>query len=112
LRRDGWLTGDIIYDSEHGLAGGDLYEIEDPNRPPVAPASDASEDLLVTVLERGAPTGVDLSLATARARASAQLAQLSPRTRRFMNPQPHPVGLDRYVHDRKQQLIAEARAHA
>ena len=119
LRRDGWLTGDIIYDSERGLtarhagSGGiDLYEIEDPNRPPVTPASDGGEDLLVTVLERGAPTAVDLSLASARTRAAAQLAQLSPRTKRFLNPQPHPVGLDRHVHDRKQQLIAEARARA
>jgi len=112
LRRDGWLTGDIIYDSERGLAGGELYEIEDPSRPPLAPASDGGEDLLVTVLERGVPTGVDLSLAAARVRAAAQLAQLSPRTKRFLNPQPHPVGLDRHVHDRKQQLIAEARTRA
>jgi hypothetical protein len=36
--------------------------------------------------------------------------QLSPRTRRFLNPQPYPVGLDAHVHTRKQQLIAEARA--
>lgn len=112
LRRDGWLTGDVIYDSEHGLAGTELYDIEDPSKPPQSPASDAGEDLLVTALDRGAPTAVDLSLAAARARAAAQLAQLSPRTKRFLNPQPYPVGLDRHVHDRKRQLVAEARAHA
>ena len=48
-------------------------------------------------------------LATARARAAGELAQLSVRTRRFMNPQPYPVGLDDHVHERKLALIAEAR---
>ena len=43
------------------------------------------------------------------ARAAADLARLSPRTRRFLNPQPYPVGLDRAVHARKQELIAAAR---
>jgi nicotinate phosphoribosyltransferase len=119
LRAGGWLAGDIIYDSEHGLAAGharlggyELYEIEEPMRPPFAPPSDAAEDLLVTVLERGAPTEADLTLVGARARAAAELAQLSPRTKRFLNPQPYPVGLDRHVHERKQQLIAEAHHHA
>jgi hypothetical protein len=49
------------------------------------------------------------ALAAARERAAADLAALSIRSRRFMNPQPHPVGLDRHVHTRKQQLIAAAR---
>ena len=42
--------------------------------------------------------------------AARELAELSPRARRFLNPQPYPVGLDPHVHARKQQLIAEARA--
>ena len=66
-------------------------------------------DLLVRYLERGEAVRVPEDLATCRARAAAELAQLSPRTRRFHNPQPYPVGLDRHVHMRKQQLIADAR---
>jgi nicotinate phosphoribosyltransferase len=62
------------------------------------------------VLDRGAPTDVPLDLETARRRAAAELAELSPRTKRFLNPQPYPVGLDRNVHERKRELIAEARA--
>jgi nicotinate phosphoribosyltransferase len=110
LRRDGWLSGDIIYDSEHGLSGPALYDIDDPTRPPVSPATDDADDLLATVLDRGAPTGAQLDLETARKRAAADLAALSPRTRRFLNPQPYPVGLDRHVHGRKQALIAAARS--
>ena len=109
LRAGGMLSGDIIYDSEHGLAATSLHDIEDPTRPPVTPAADEAEDLLVPVLDRGEPTAVELDLETARRRAAADLAALSPRTRRFLNPQPHPVGLDPHVHARKLELIAAAR---
>jgi nicotinate phosphoribosyltransferase len=61
------------------------------------------------VLDRGQPTAAPLDLETARRRAASDLAALSPRTKRFMNPQPYPVGLDRHVHERKQQLVAAAR---
>jgi nicotinate phosphoribosyltransferase len=106
----GELVADIIYDSEHGLAGDELFDLEDLSRPPTRPAALESHDLLQTYLDCGEPTAAPLDLESARARAVADLAALSPRTRRFMNPQPHPVGLDRHVHDRKQQLIADARA--
>jgi nicotinate phosphoribosyltransferase len=109
LRAGGQLTGDIIYDSEHGLAGDELYDIEVPSRPAFRPACDAAEDLLVTVLAGGQPAAAPQDLHAARARAAAELAALSPRTRRFLNPQPHPVGLDAHVHARKQQLVADAR---
>jgi hypothetical protein len=49
-------------------------------------------------------------LEAARARAHADLEALSVRTKRFLNPQPYPVGLDGHVHRRKLELIAEARA--
>jgi nicotinate phosphoribosyltransferase len=110
LRHDGGLSGDIIYDSEHGLSGPTLYDIEEPTRPPLSPAFDDADDLLTTVLDRGQPTGAQLDLATARQRAANELAALSPRTRRFLNPQPYPVGLDRHVYVRKQALIAAVRS--
>jgi nicotinate phosphoribosyltransferase len=109
LRSDGVLSGDIIYDSEHGLSGPMLYDIEDPTRPAISPSFDDADDLLTMILDRGQPTGAQLDLATARQRAASDLAALSPRTRRFLNPQPYPVGLDRHVHARKQALIAAAR---
>jgi len=111
FRRDGELVGDVIYDSEAGLSGPQLHDIEDPMRPAWAPAFETGEDLLVTMLDGGRVVRAPERLEVVRARAAAELRQLSPRTRRFMNPQPYPVGLDKHVHTRKQQLIAAARGH-
>jgi nicotinate phosphoribosyltransferase len=110
LRHGGELAGDVIYDSEHGIAEPYLlHDIEDPLRPAWEPVYDSVEDLLVTIIERGSPrTAPDIE--TARRRAAADLASLSVRTRRFVNPQPYPVGLDAHVHRRKRELIAAARA--
>lgn len=108
LRRGDELVGDVIYDDGH-YSGPTLYDVEEPHRAPFTPAFDRADDLLVRYLERGALVREPDTLEAARARAGAELAQLSPRTRRFLNPQPYPVGLDRRVHDRKQALIAAAR---
>jgi len=109
LRRGGQLVGDVIYDREAGFAGPEMRDIEDPTRPEWSPTHDSAEDLLVTYLDRGKPVVAPDDLETARARAARELATLSSRTRRFLNPQPYPVGLDRHVHERKQELIAAAR---
>jgi nicotinate phosphoribosyltransferase len=112
LRRGGELVGDIIYDSEVGLsrpASPLLHDIEDPLRAPYQPAFDDASDLLVTYLRGGAVVREPDTIEVARARCARELDQLSPRARRFLNPQPYPVGLDPYVHARKQQLIAQAR---
>jgi nicotinate phosphoribosyltransferase len=77
--------------------------------PGQTPAHDRADDLLVRVLDRGAPVGELPDLEASRARAAAELAALSPRTRRFLNPQPTPVGLDDYVHAHKLAMVAEAR---
>ena len=110
FRRGGELVADIIYDVENSQAfPTKLYDIEDLMRPPLKIEWDDSEDLLSCVIDRGEPVGTAPDLEAARARAKADLAALSPRTKRFLNSQPYPVGLDQHVHDRKQQLIAEAR---
>jgi nicotinate phosphoribosyltransferase len=109
LRRDGEMVGDIIFDRERGVAAPTLHDIEDPSRAPHTPNHDDSEDLLVTYMQRGEMARAPDDLETARARAAKQLESLSVRTKRFLNPQPYPVGLDRHVHARKQQLIKEAR---
>jgi nicotinate phosphoribosyltransferase len=110
LRRGNELVGDVIYDSEVGYSGPAMHDIEDPMRPAHTPTFETGEDLLVRMLDHGSPVRTPDSVTTARDRARAELPQLSPRTRRFFNPQPYPVGLDRHVHTRKQQLIAKARA--
>jgi nicotinate phosphoribosyltransferase len=109
LRNAGELVGDIIYDAEAGLAAPVLHDIEDPFRPAYAPVFDDAVDLLVTYLRAGQPVCEADAIEVARARCARELAELSPRARRFLNPQPYPVGLDPHVHTRKQVLVAEAR---
>ena len=108
LWRAGEMVGDIIYDSERGYAGPAIHDIEHPVLPAYSPPYDRVEELLVRAMDRGRRLPLP-DLAAARARATRELAALSPRTRRFMNPQPYPVGLDDKVHARKLQLVAEAR---
>ncbi|HLL24520.1 MAG TPA: nicotinate phosphoribosyltransferase, partial [Kofleriaceae bacterium] len=109
LRRGGELVGDVIFDEAYGFAGAALHEIEEPSRPAWTPAYDQADDLLVRYLDRGEVVRQPDSLEAARARARTDLDALSMRTKRFLNPQPYPVGLDTHVHARKQHLIAEAR---
>jgi nicotinate phosphoribosyltransferase len=110
LSRGGELVGDAIYDSERGLVEPPaLHDIEGV-RPVYRPEFDRAEDLLVCRLDRGEPVGPADDLEAARRRAAADLAALSPRTKRFLNPQPYPVGLDTHVSARRTQLIAQARA--
>jgi nicotinate phosphoribosyltransferase len=109
LRRGGELVADILYDRDAGLREVALHDIEDPARPVLRPVFDDASELLVTYLERGALVREVDPVEVARARAVRELAQLSPRSRRFLNPQPYPVGLDPHVHTRKLALIREAR---
>jgi nicotinate phosphoribosyltransferase len=110
LRKAGELVADIIYDSDAGFGAAALHDIDDPLRPAISPPHDSAEDLLVTYLADGHAVRAPDDTAAARGRAARELGQLSARSRRFLNPQPHPVGLDPHVHARKQQLVAEARA--
>ncbi len=104
------LVADVIYDSERGLTRpAVLHDLEDPTRTIPISTATADEDLLTRAIDRGTRVRPPSSLETARARAAADLAALSPRTRRFLNPQPYPVGLDTRVHERKLELIAAAR---
>ena len=110
LYRGGELVGDAIYDTTRGVVDPPaLHDIEGV-RPVYRPAFDRAEDLLTCRLDRGEPVGPPDDLAAARRRAAADLAALSPRTRRFLNPQPYPVGLDSHLSARRTQLVAQARA--
>ncbi len=110
LRHGGALVGDAIYDCERGLEEPiALHDIEHLAQAPIVPSYDSIEDLLHPVLRNGRPLGEPPSLDEARARCQADLAALSPRSKRFLgNPQPvSVVGLDDHVHARKLELIAK-----
>ena len=114
LSRGGHFVGDAIYDTERGIAAAplQLHDIEHMARAPVTPAYDAAIDLLAPALADGKRVGAIATLEDARARAAADLAALSPRHKRYQNPQPYPVGLDARVHQRKLELIARAHEQA
>jgi nicotinate phosphoribosyltransferase len=106
LYAGGAMVADVIYDAERGATTPTvLGDLDDLGRTTPPPAHDRSSDLLVRVMDHGRVVQPD-SLAAARDRCRADLAALSPRTRRFLNPQPYPVGLDPAVQRRKRELIA------
>ncbi len=110
LRRGDELAGDIIYDTDAGLTSTALHDIDHPLRASTRPVHDRAEDLLMPHLAHGRRVREPDALVTCRDRARTELAQLSPRTKRFLNPQPYPVGLDDVVHARKLKLIEDGRA--
>jgi nicotinate phosphoribosyltransferase len=89
-----------------------VYDIADPTLCREIPAHTRWEDLLVPVLRAGREVGPQPSLAEARERARTQLAALSPRTTRLLNPQPYPVGLERRLHELKWSLVSRARGQS
>ena len=109
-RRDGELVADVIFDQQHGRDASDaMGDLDDLSRTTTLPAHDDERDLLVPALRDGRAVYAD-DLTTARARAVSDLATLSPRSKRFLNPQPHTVGLDPYVQRRKRELVISARS--
>jgi nicotinate phosphoribosyltransferase len=111
MREAGALVGDAIYDCERGLVEPvALHDIEHLAQAASVPSYDSIEDLLQPAMRDGRRVGAVDDLDAARARCQADLAALSPRSKRFLNPQPYVVGLDDHVHARKVELIAKARA--
>jgi nicotinate phosphoribosyltransferase len=107
--KEGALVADVIH--EEALDGRHLAMFDPELGTPSSLRGeeyDASEVLLSTALDRGTRVRRH-SLDEARARATRELAALSPRTRRFLNPQPHRVGIDAGTFALKQRLIEEAR---
>ncbi|HUQ08340.1 MAG TPA: nicotinate phosphoribosyltransferase [Kofleriaceae bacterium] len=107
--RDGVLVGDAIHDALRGPPAGPTraWSIDDPTNSYLLDGE--GEDVLVNVIKDGVRTHAEGDLSAARARVVADLGALSPRTRRFLNPQPYPVGLDPVLHERKVALVARAR---
>lgn len=112
FQQGGQLAADVIYDIEDGLTDTRaMFDLADPGRTHPIPADDG-EDLLVPVYRDGALVYEAPPVAESRARALAQIERLDPATRRLRDPAPYPVGLERAVHERKQQLAAAHRARA
>ena len=101
---------DVIFD-EDNPPGADCVMIDpvDHTRRKTVPAGTDCEDLLVPVFREGKRVYEVPSLEDARRRVREQLAMFHGGVKRFVNPHRYPVGLERSLHERKTELILEAR---
>jgi nicotinate phosphoribosyltransferase len=63
-------------------------------------------DLLEHIVSGGVRTNEPNTILEAKARCKDALMRLDPATKRFLNPQTYPVGLERGLSDLRQRLVA------
>jgi len=106
----GLMTADAIYDEILGTVGmEEIVDPRDPTRRKPIPHGLEYEDLLTPVFRSGKIVYALPSLDQSRNRTRTQLEMLHPGTRRFLNPHAYPAGLALNLHERRTQLILEAR---
>ncbi|HEY2811238.1 MAG TPA: nicotinate phosphoribosyltransferase [Rhabdochlamydiaceae bacterium] len=67
------------------------------------------QDLLVPVMRKGKRVYASPTLEAMRGRALYELSRFNPEMRRFLNPEPYFVGMEKNLHDLKWKLISELR---
>jgi len=106
----GEAIGDAIYDTRHPIDHSCvIVDPLDMTRHKTIPDDAAAEDLLVSVFREGKRVYDVPSLEDARRRARSQLARFHAGVKRFVNPHTYPVGLEQGLHQRKTDLIFQAR---
>lgn len=104
--------GDGIYDQESGAP--ENFIIVDPldatRRKHVAAA--AHEDLLVPIFRQGRLVYESPTLPEIRQRTQTQIGRFHSGIKRLVNPHEYPVGLELGLHERKLNLILQARGEA
>jgi len=104
------FEADAIWDeSRPPPAEWEIVDPLDPTRRRRLPVDAPYADLLVPVLAGGRRVGAPGTLEEARARAAAELASFHAGVKRFLNPHRYPVGLERGLHERKTELVLQAR---
>lgn len=106
---DDEMVGDVIFDTEAQPTPGAMFAPTNPAKGWPVPSEDEQRDLLVPAFSDGEVIELKRSLREIRSATLEELARLNVRSRRLLNPQEYPVGLDRVVSDRKLRLIDEAR---
>ena len=110
----GQMIADAIYDtfdtSVDWSNGCTIIDPTDPVRRKKVASSTRSQDLLVPVLRQGANVYDSPSIHDVRDHAARNLSHLNPAVRRFTNPHRYPAGLEQSLHERKMQLVLEARS--
>jgi nicotinate phosphoribosyltransferase len=104
------LVGDMIYDETQGIDNREIIvDIKDPTRRKKLDGKGSAADLLVPAIRGGRLVAPAEDLGTIRNRLQVGLEKLHPTIRRLMNPHEYPVGLDIGLHERRDDMIREAR---
>ncbi len=104
----GCPVGDMIVDDAVDQGGRtSMIDLVDPVTTYDLGGAQARE-LLVNIVKDGRGVGERESLEEARTRCKNALMRLDPATKRFLNPQIYPVGLERGLADLRQRLAMEA----
>jgi nicotinate phosphoribosyltransferase len=104
------LAGDMIFDQATGSSPPwQLIDPGDPQRKNAIPAEASFEDLLVPVVREGREVCNRPSLIEIQSHARRELAALSPRTRRLLNPHEYTVGISRELHELRGRLVEQCR---
>jgi len=110
MRAGEGFIADVIYDERIGVGDGcTIVDPLDPTRQKVLPPGTPGEDLLVPIFENGRRVYQPPPVSEARARTQAQLAGFHAGVKRLANPHQYPVGLERRLHDRRTELVMQAR---
>lgn len=110
---DGNFAGDMIFDELD--AGHDLTTIVDPfdiTRRKIFGPETKWHDMLVPVFRGGTLVYAPPSLVESRQRGIVELGRIHPGIKRLVNPHVYPVGLEKSLHERRTELILEARGLA
>lgn len=105
------FVADALYDAlEPPRAGCTIVDPLDETRFKVVDDTTPFEELLVPVLRTGRRVYDPPPLEASRARGRAQLSGFHAGVKRFVNPHPYPVGLERGLSELKTRLVVQARA--
>lgn len=107
------FAADMIYDDRLGIDPRlTIVDPRDPARQKGLSTSTEAQDLLLPVMRNGHRLKESEPLTAIRDRSIAQLGQLHPGIRRFMNPHEFPVGIDIGLHELRNQMIQHLRGHS
>jgi nicotinate phosphoribosyltransferase len=107
---NGIYCGDMLYDIHTPFAAdGDFIDPFDPTRIQKPKKGMTYQDLLVPVMRKGKRVYHSPSLESMRSKTIQELERFPSTMRRFLNPEPYFVGMEKNLYDNKLKLIRELR---
>lgn len=102
------MVADMIYDQMHAPGGDVIVDPSDPIRRRRLQGS--HREVLIPVLRKGVPVAASETIAQASDRRKASLGLLHESSKRLLNPHAYPAGLELGLHERRTEMVLQARA--